>query len=367
MGLVDPPRAEAEAAVAACRAAGIEPVMITGDHPATARHIAEQLGIAVHGAPLLTGRELAQLDDSSLEQQVAGVNVYARVSPEQKIRIVAALQRRGEFAAMTGDGVNDAPALKRADIGIAMGQRGTDVAREASDMILLDDNFATIVAAVAEGRRIFDDIKKFVRYTMTSNAGEICTLFVAPLLGLPLPLLPIHILWVNLLTDGLPGLAFSAEPAERDVMRRPPRPPDEPVLGRAQWIDVAWIGILIATLTIGAQWWELERGMSYWQTVVFTTLVLAQLWNALALRSPDRTLWEIGVFGNPALLGALALTVLAQLAVVYVPTLNVIFHTEPLPLADLMLCFGLGACVWIAGETHKLYRRKRIAPPELTR
>lgn len=227
VGLVDPPRPEVKAAVSDCRTAGITPVMITGDHPATALAIARELGVAEAHSPVLTGVQLAALDDLALRRFIGDVHVYARVDPAQKIRIVQALQAQGQFVAMTGDGVNDAPALKQADIGVAMGLGGTDVAREAASLVLLDDNFASIVAAVREGRRIFDNVRKFVRYAITGNSAEIWTLLLAPLMGMPIPFLPLHILWINLVTDGLPGLALAAEPAERVVMRRPPRPSGE--------------------------------------------------------------------------------------------------------------------------------------------
>jgi soluble P-type ATPase len=239
-----------------CISAGITPVMITGDHPATARAIAHRLGIVdCADALVLTGADLATLDDAALRERVEQVRVYARVDPAQKIRIVEALQAQGHFVAMTGDGVNDAPALKRADIGVAMGKGGTDVAREASSLVLLDDNFATIVAAVKEGRRIYDNIRKFVRYAMTGNSGEIWTIFLAPLLLLPIPLLPIHILWVNLVTDGLPGLALAAEPAERGIMRRPPRPPTRACSPSGMWQHILGMGLLIAGLCLAVQAW----------------------------------------------------------------------------------------------------------------
>lgn len=228
--------------------------MITGDHPATARAIAHRLGIVKSSdAPVLTGADLTTLDDAALRARVEQVQVYARVDPAQKIRIVEALQAQGHFVAMTGDGVNDAPALKRADIGVAMGQGGTDVAREASSLVLLDDNFATIVAAVREGRRIYDNIRKFVRYAMTGNSGEIWTIFLAPLLLLPIPLLPIHILWVNLVTDGLPGLALAAEPAERGIMQRPPRAPRESLFAHGMWQHILGVGLLIGGLCLAVQ------------------------------------------------------------------------------------------------------------------
>jgi Ca2+-transporting ATPase len=358
VGLIDPPRAEAPQAVEDCKAAGIVPVMITGDHPDTALSVARRLGIAEKSASVLAGPDLKRMSDEELVDHAQRARVYARVDPEQKIRIVRALQDAGEFVAMTGDGVNDAPALKRANIGVAMGERGTDVAREAADMVLLDDNFATIVAAVREGRRIYDDIRKFIKYTMTSNSGEIWTLFLAPFLGLPIPLLPIQILWINLVTDGLPGLAFSAEPAERGVMQRPPRPPNESIFAHGMWQHMLWVGLLIGALSISAQAWGYARGVEYWQTMVFTTLVIAQLFHALAIRSSRDPIWRVGITTNPHLLGAIALTVAAQFTVIYVPALNPIFKTAPLPIADLLTCFALGSLVLAAVEAEKWLRRQ---------
>ncbi|MEA3275042.1 MAG: cation-translocating P-type ATPase [Pseudomonadota bacterium] len=361
VALIDPPRPEAGPAVADCRSAGITPVMITGDHPGTARAIAEQLGIAARGDGVIAGRELAKLSDTEFDGRVEQIRVYARVSPEQKIRIVKALQAHGEFVAMTGDGVNDAPALKRAGIGVAMGKKGTDVAREAADMVLLDDNFATIVSAVREGRRIFDNIRKFIKYTMTSNSGEIWTLFLAPFLGLPVPLLPIHILWVNLVTDGLPGLALAAEPAEGEVMRRAPRPPAESIFAHGMWQHILWVGLLIGGLSIASQAWAYARGEEYWQTVVFTVLTISQLFHSLAVRSERASLLSIGLTSNLPILGAVLLTVGLQLAVIYVPALNPIFKTQPLPLFDLAVCFALSSLVLVAVEVEKaLVRRGRL-------
>jgi Ca2+-transporting ATPase len=358
VGLIDPPRPGALDAIRECRSAGIVPVMITGDHPATARAIAEELEIADASSESLTGKELAAIADGEFEQHVERVRVYARVDPEQKIRIVRALQHKGHFVAMTGDGVNDAPALKAATIGVAMGQRGTDVAREAAELVLLDDSFATIVTAVNEGRRIFDDIRKFIRYTMTSNSGEIWVLVLAPLLGLPLPLLPLHILWINLVTDGLPGLALSAEPAERDVMRRRPRPPDESIFAHGMASHILWVGLLIGGLTLATQAWTWTRAMAEWQTMVFTVLVVAQLFHCLAIRSERFSLFGIGLFSNPALVVAIVVTVLAQLAVIYLPPLNSVFRTVPLSATQLAACFAIGSVVLVAVELEKLVRRQ---------
>ncbi|MCB1751652.1 MAG: cation-translocating P-type ATPase [Gammaproteobacteria bacterium] len=360
VGLIDPPREGALRAVEQCRSAGITPVMITGDHPATAHAIARRLNINVENGEVLTGDELDNLGDGEFRQRVGRIRVYARVSPQQKIRIVNALQETGEFCAMTGDGVNDAPALKQADIGIAMGLKGTDVAREAADMVLLDDNFATIVTAVREGRRIFDNIRKFIKYTMTSNAGEIWTLFLAPFLGLPMPLLPIHILWINLVTDGLPGLALALEPHEKGILQRPPRPPNENIFAHGMWQHIVWVGLLIGGLSLLAQALAFHHGSSHWQTMVFTTLTLAQLAHVMAIRSESQSLFTIGLFSNTPLLGAVLGTVVLQLGVIYVPWLNGVFRTAPLDAIELGLCFLLAAAVFMAVETEKWLVRRGV-------
>jgi Ca2+-transporting ATPase len=361
IGLIDPPRREASRAVAECRTAGITPVMITGDHPGTALAIAKRLGIAEDPDSLLTGADLAHLSDDELIHRVGQLRVYARVDAKQKIRIVKALQARGEFVAMTGDGVNDAPALERAGIGIAMGRKGTDVARGAADLVLLDDDFATIVAAVREGRRIFDNILKFIKDTMSSNSGEIWTLFLAPFLGLPVPLLPIHILWINLVTDGLPGLAFTAEPEEPGTMNRPPRPPGESIFAHGMWQHIVWVGLFVAGFSIASQAWAWSRGVTYWQTVVFTTLTLSQLFHSLSVRSARASLLRVGLTTNGPMLAALLLAFALQLAVIYHPVLRTIFKTEPLPLADLAVCLALSSLVLVAVEIEKaLIRRGRL-------
>jgi Ca2+-transporting ATPase len=356
VGLIDPPRPEALQAVRDCRTAGIQPVMITGDHPGTARAIAERLEIASDG--IMTGVEMAQLDEDELAARVKEISVYARVSPEQKIKIVKALQAHGEYVAMTGDGVNDAPALKRANIGIAMGQKGTEVAREASDMVLMDDNFASIVYAVREGRRIFDNIRKFIKYTMTSNAGEVWVLFLAPFLGLPLPLVPVQILWINLVTDGLPGLAMSLEQQEKNIMQRPPRPPEESIFAHGMWQHILWVGLLIGALSLGAQAWAWHGGSDNWQTIVFTVLTFSQLVHALVIRSETESLLSIGFFSNPQLLFAILLTVVLQLIVIYVPFFNDVFKTSPLDRHELLVCFLLPLVVFVLVEFEKLAARR---------
>ncbi len=358
VGLMDPPRPEAREAVALCKSAGITPVMITGDHPATARAIALRLGVAEADSPILTGPALARMSLHEFEKQVEDVRIYARVAPEQKIKIVKALQERGEFVAMTGDGVNDAPALRSANIGIAMGKIGTDVAREASHMVLLDDNFATIVTAVREGRRIFDNIRKFIKYTMTSNSAEIWTLFLAPFLGLPIPLLPIQILWINLVTDGLPGLALSVEPEERGIMQRPPRAPQESLFAQGMWQHILWVGLLMGGVSLFSQGWSYFKGDSHWQSMVFTVLTLSQMGHVLAVRSEWDSLFSQGLFSNKPLLGAVLLTFAMQMAVLYVPVLQPIFKTDALSADELLFCLGLSTIVFFAVEIEKWMRRK---------
>jgi Ca2+-transporting ATPase len=363
IGLLDPPRPEAADAVAECRTAGIVPVMITGDHPDTAHAIAERVGVAEKhhdSSDVLTGRDLTDLDDETLAARVLDARVYARVDPAQKIRIVQALQAKEQVAAMTGDGVNDAPALRQADIGVAMGEGGTDVARGASAMVLLDDNFATIVAAVREGRRIYDNIRRFVKYTLTSNAGEIWVMFLGPFMGFPLPLIPLQILWINLVTDGLPGLALAREPAEPTVMRRPPRPPGESIFAHGVTWHIGWVGLLIGGVSLGGLAWAYNTGADNWQTVVFTTLVLAQLGHSLAVRSETQPLIGRRFFANPALLGAVVLTIGLQMAVVYLPWAQEVFRTDGLTAQQLAVCFGLALLVPLAVECEKVLVRRGL-------
>jgi Ca2+-transporting ATPase len=358
VGLMDPPRPEAKESVDLCKSAGITPVMITGDHPATALAIAMRLGIAEEDSKVLTGPELTRMSLEEFEKQVKEVRVYARVAPEQKIEIVKALQDKGEFVAMTGDGVNDAPALRSANIGIAMGKIGTDVAREASHMVLLDDNFATIVTAVREGRRIFDNIRKFIKYTMTSNSAEIWTLFLAPFLGLPIPLLPIHILWINLVTDGLPGLALAVEPEEQGIMQRHPRPPQESIFAQGMWQHILWIGLLMGGVSLFSQGWAYFTGSAHWQSMVFTVLTLSQMGHVLAIRSERESFFSQGLFSNKPLLGAVLLTFGMQMAVLYVPVLQPIFKTEALSSGELIFCLGLSTIVFFVVEIEKWMRRR---------
>ncbi len=360
IGMIDPARPEAASAVATCKAAGIRPVMITGDHPLTARSIACQVGI-IGDDSALTGQQLTGLSNDELELATETVSIYARVSPEHKLRIIEGLHRRGQVVAMTGDGVNDAPALKKADIGVAMGVTGTDVAKESADMVLLDDNFASIVAAVEEGRVIYDNMRKFVKYMLATNSGEIWLMLAAPLFGMPLPLLPLQILWMNLVTDGLPALALGVEPAESDTMRRPPRAPRESLFARGMGRHIIWVGLLMGLLSLGVGYGYWRAGNPNWQTMAFTTLTLSQMANVLAIRSERQSLFQMGLLSNRALLGAVSLTVILQLALVYVPFLESVFRTTALSAADFGLTVGVSALIFLAVEIEKWYFRRRQA------
>jgi P-type Ca2+ transporter type 2C len=358
-GMIDPPRQEAKQAVQECKTAGIVPVMITGDHPLTAKAIANEIGFLFQeGDKVVTGPDLEALSPENFKNDITHIKVYARVSPEQKLRIVKTLQEKNEFVAMTGDGVNDAPALKRANIGVAMGITGTDVSKEAAHMILLDDNFATIVKAVKEGRRIFDNIRRFIRYVLTCNFAEILTIFIAPLVGLPIPLLPIHILWINLVTDGLPGLALASEPAEKNIMQRPPRLPSESIFAKGLGVHVIWVGMLMAALTLGVQAWAIYVDDAHWQTMVFNVLCFCQLAHVMAIRSESVSLFRQGIFSNLPLLGTVLLTFGLQLIVTYVPALSKIFSIEPLTTQELLICIGVSLIILVAVEIEKIIRNR---------
>ena len=368
IAMLDAPRPEVRDAVARCRSAGIRPIMITGDHQLTAQAVAEDLGIAKPGDRALSGRELERLSLEELADQVENVSVYARVAPEHKLRIVQVLQRKNHIVAMTGDGVNDAPALKQADIGIAMGITGTDVSKDASDMVLLDDNFATIVAATEEGRVVYTNIRRFIKYILGSNIGELLTIGAAPLLGLGgVPLSPLQILWMNLVTDGLPALALAVEPAEPDVMKRPPHDPGESIFARGLGAYMIRIGIVLAILAIGLMSWSYGYAHANptaedphgdrWKTMVFTTLCIAQMGHALAIRSNARLTIELNPFSNPFLLAAVLLTSLLQLALVYVPFMRSFFNTHYLSGSELGICLGVSALMFVWVELEKLAYR----------
>jgi Ca2+-transporting ATPase len=359
VAMIDPPRPEVHDAIETCESAGLRTLMITGDHPLTAAYIARELGLPRSKSHLLTGRELDRLSADELSAAVEDVNVYARVSPEHKLNIVDALQQHGQIVAMTGDGVNDAPALKKADIGVAMGITGTDVSKEASDMVLQDDNFSTIVAAVEEGRIIFDNIRKFIKYLLSCNSGELWVMLVGPILGMPLPLLPLQILWMNLITDGLPALALGVEPAERDTMLRPPHPSSEGIFARGVGRDIVWLGLLmgVSCLALGYGYWRAGRGE--WQTVVFATLTFSQMFLALGVRSERDSLFGIGLLSNKPMLGAVTLSLLLQLVVIYLPAAQEFFDTQALSFEDLGLAFLVSTGAFWAYELNKWIVRRR--------
>ena len=376
IGMIDPPREEAKEAVARAKGAGIRPMMITGDHPKTAAVIASELGIAENGRAV-TGAELEKLPDDSLAQTVKEVSVYARVNPEHKLRIVKALQRGGATVAMTGDGVNDAPALKTADIGIATGITGTDVSKEAADMVLADDNFASIVAAVEEGRAIFSNIRKFLRYLLSSNIGEVMTMFFGVLLadaigltaagggGVVLPLLATQILWINLVTDGAPALALGVDPADAGVMARRPRPRDEGVITRRMWFGILFVGGVSAVGTLLVLDWSLPGGliegsgnMRYAQTMAFTTMVFFSLFTVFNARSDERSAFT-GLFSNKWLWGAVVLSLLLQVAVIYIPFLQQAFSTVSLSFSDWLRCAAVASSVLWMRELSKIITRAK--------
>lgn len=357
-GMIDPPKDEVKQSIKECRAAGIYPVMITGDHPSTAAAIARDIGILRENDLVVTGKELQSMSDDEFENRVEKIAVYARVSPGQKLDIIKALQRKNHFVAMTGDGVNDAPSLRSANIGVAMGINGTDVSKEAAHMILLDDNFSTIVGAVKEGRRIYDNIRKFVKYIMTCNGAEIATLFFAPLIGLPIPLLPVHILWINLVTDGLPGLALASEKAEVNIMQRPPRKSDESLFSNGIGFHILWVGLLMAAVTLGIQAWAGVNSKAHWQTMVFTVLSLTQLGHVLAIRSESDYLYKQGLFSNLPLVLAVGMTFLLQLVIIYLPFANEILRTTPLSWQELLICIVASSVVFHAVEFEKFVRKR---------
>lgn len=352
MGLMDPARPEVKAAIGLCQTAGIQVVMITGDHPLTAQHIAQDLDIA--SKVLLTGQTLSKMPVEDLNTAVTQTGVYARVTPEDKLRIVQALQRQGHVVAMTGDGVNDAPALKQADIGVAMGITGTDVAKEAADIVLQDDNFASIVAAVREGRVIYDNIRKFIKYTLTGNVGQLWLLLIAPFLGMPIPLVPIQILWINLIADGLLALALSFEPAERQVMERPPYRPNESIFSRGMGADILWVGLLlgIVLILVAHGYWRADNPA--WQTMVFTTLAFSRIALSEAVRSSSESMFRIGLLSNTKLLGAVLLTVCLQLVVIYVPVCQTFFSTVALSGQEVAIALLLGTISFWALELKKV-------------
>lgn len=370
VGMIDPPREEAKVAVRRCRAAGITPVMITGDHPATALAIARELGIAGDTDRAIAGTDLDRLSDESLQAQVDRITVYARVTAEHKMRIVRAWKQRGQIVAMTGDGVNDAPAIKEADIGIAMGITGTDVTKEASDMVLTDDNFASIVNAIEEGRGIFDNVQKVVQYLLACNLGEVLLMFFSALAGWPIPLTAVQILWINLVTDGLPALALATEPPERDIMQRPPRPPREPLITRTRGLLILLYGSLIAAAAL-ATFWLMYRGreanLPAARTAAFCVTAFSQLFFAVGCRSQRYTMPELGPFTNPNLFAAIALSGLLQIAVVSLPLSQRVFDVAAYPGRGWLLILLLALAPVTVIEVGKLIRAAMRRYPPMAR
>ncbi len=364
VGMMDAPRSDAVAAITKCKEAGIKVVMITGDHQLTAQAVAMELGIFRDGGRSLRGIDLEAMTDKELEKVVEDVNVYARVSPEHKVRIVKALKENGHIVAMTGDGVNDAPALKKADIGVAMGITGTDVAKESSEMVLTDDNFATIVEAIGEGRTIYDNVRKFVKYMLSTNSGEVLVIFLASLMGMPLPLIAIQILWINLITDGFPALSLGMEPAEEGIMKRPPRNPSESIFAGGITYHIVWVGSLMTIGTLGIFQWALDTGAgtpehitNHARTMAFITIAFFQLWHVLAMHVESKSVISKRFFANPWLLGAVGFSAILQLSVVYIPPLSEVFRTTALNGYELGLCVLVSSSVFFMVELEKVLRR----------
>ncbi|HVW86538.1 MAG TPA: cation-translocating P-type ATPase, partial [Bryobacteraceae bacterium] len=351
VGFLDPPRADSAPALAACRRAGIRVLMLTGDHPVTARAIAEQLGFA-ESSRLLTGAELSRLSTPELTEASRNVSIYARLSPEQKLWIVKALQSDGQIVAVTGDGVNDAPCLKTADLGIAMGQGGTDVARESASIVLRDNSFASIVAAIREGRVIFANIQRFVRYLFISNTGELAVMIFGPLLSMPMPLMPLQILWINLITDGLPALALGLAPPERDVMTQPPRPPSREIVDGGMTRSIARNGLLLGAASLAAGYLCGRASQSHWQTAIFLTLGLSQLLLALALHSDTAPL-PATIWANKSIVGAVLLCALLQFATMQWEPLRMTLHTTLLSGPEIAICMAFSAVPLLAVEAGK--------------
>jgi P-type Ca2+ transporter type 2C len=365
VGMIDPPRPEVKAAVAKAIQAGIRPVMITGDHPLTARFIAYDLGISENGR-VKTGQMLDTMSKAELESVIDDISIYARVTPANKLEIVELLQNKGHIVAMTGDGVNDSPALKKADIGVAMGITGTDVTKEASDMVLLDDNFATIVDAIEEGRTIYDNIRRFVKFSIAGNIGKVLVMLVAPLvIGVAVALQPLQLLWLNLLTDGLLGLGLGVEPTERNTMRRPPRDPKASIFSEGLGWHVGWVGVLIGVVALVAGLITYDQGNTAngpWQTMIFTTLAFLQIGQALASRSDRESFFTLGLRSNMTLVGLVILVILLQLLVIYLPFLDRFFNIVPLTPEQLLITIGLGSLAFWAIEIEKWIIRRKDRP-----
>jgi Ca2+-transporting ATPase len=359
LGMIDPPREEAKDAVALCKTAGIKPVMITGDHKATAVAIAKELGIINDEKQSISGMELEEISQDELEKNIENYSVYARVSPEHKVRIVEAWKARGQVVAMTGDGVNDAPALKMANIGAAMGITGTDVAKEAADMVLTDDNFATVVAAVEEGRTIFSNIKKSIHYLLSCNVGEILTLFIATMLNWAEPLLPIHILWVNLVTDSLPALALGMEPAEKGVMTEPPRDPKSGIFSKGLGIKIITQGIFIGAVTLAAYLYGLQFSEVIARSMAFFTLSFSQLVHSFNVRFEKKSVLANGILANKYLNIAVICSSLLQCIVLITPFTRSIFKIELLNLSQIGVVILCAFSPLVAVELAKLFSRKR--------